>query len=462
MRRSWLDVMNSFSNLLKHYDYLKAEHSAALRAKENVATIKHLEQYPVLTAPPHNFTLYLEQLTECLDAIIFDYEEYEQTQLMYYVLDDFDYYFINPGRDNKLITGVVGDARDVFLKPSKYWKAYKGSPIDSSKSFSSFGLYDVRSKAAIIRLDDLADQFHIENNTVDPIEKSKQLNVGLFPLSKEFLRTFRITGMTNEIRKIYGFLSDKLLHEAYAQEVEHIIKSINDNDMHIAVFPELLINDEVVALLKEGVKSLNKQFFILVAGSDHRKYADDKYKNTVPVLVYFNQQIHEFSYSKMDSFHLEVNEKSFKDISRIMPGFHDAFGTEAPWPVAFLKEDVDPDHTLLLLSTKKFGDIGFVICKDALSDFSFLIENYQRLADHMFIISLNFSPKADFLAKSNHMVMESHIGCYYVNARSFDTKNVSPTFYVTPKDPEPVFIKDEQTHLPYTIYPRLLPQENKI
>ena len=103
--------------------------------------------------------------------------------------------------------------------------------------------------------------------------------------------------------------------------------------------------------------------------------------------------------------------------------------------IEFLEEDIKPDYSILVFNTSKFGNFGFVICKDILPDESNVMLFYKKLIDHLFIVSMNNSKEADFKEKANHLSKEFKISTFYVNARSFDLDNKSPTFLQIPGSP---------------------------
>jgi hypothetical protein len=385
-----------------------------------------------------------------VDAVFYTLDTTTKANLLHQVLKELDRRFANRWANNKLLLeGPVGKNGDLYLKPARFWKkkeeekkeeateqGQKGKPLPSfSKGFRSFGAYHPGYPARIIRLDDLSDEHHFESGTVDFLEKTTALRIGLFPLTKDYRISFRMTDTLDEEDGTQGFLANPNKTGSFVPALDEAISIIEKEDIHIACFPELSICKPALDHLRTACRAMKeKEFLVLIGGSFHKVFRhsptgqQDEYKNTIPIYFYFNGVEHLLSpsYSKLEPFTVEVNDKTAPFLKGYFDELKDGTGYS-------LEEDIEPDVSLLLMTSKKFGDIGFVICKDFLSDKSELIRNYESLADHLFIVSLDVGGKSDFRGRAEHLALEHGIAVFYTNARCFDPGNHSPSFYSIPQ-----------------------------
>lgn len=453
MKISTREIFRRFSIYVHEYEQLKASHPEIEVIKIKFSQ-QELQAWPVLQKVPKALISHLEEMVICLDLFLAGKEAKHRGRILHKVLDDLDLYFNDPRFTNKIFTDIVGvEEFPIFIKPSKFWKAHRGAPVEYSKSFRTFGTFNPRHAAKIIQLDDLLDEYSIRQKKEDGLVRKEKLVVGLFPLSRDYQRLFKITRELNADRRIFGFIGDKFVHESYLEELDRVIDVIKSHEVDIACFPELLISEEAEQYLKDAILKLSKPFFILIAGSDHRALEGANYVNTSPVYIFMKDDFRKANYSKQEAFHVELREMNVNLLKALMQNV-DAFISDENLLGSFFKEDMVPEPSILLLSSKDFGDIGVLICKDYLPDSSKIVENYNKIADHMFVISLNFSEKADFNERGKHIAREHGVSLFYVNARSFDHESQSPSFYLTPSEWAPTFIGEQDSQLVYTLMRR--------
>jgi hypothetical protein len=450
------ELFTRFSAYVREFERLKRLYPAEIVAKEPVFSKRDLKHWPVLAEEPRKWLIYLEDLVECLDEFCRDMEEPRKLRVLYEVLDNYDSFFAASRNSGKIITDVRGADSDLFLKNAKFWKLSRNSPIDFSRSFTTFGLYEPSHPVEFFDLDEVIGELPAGATPVEPVGGFHHLDIGLFPLSPAFRRSFKVTRILNNERKIHGFTADGLKHPDFRAELDGVITQIRDIKLQIACFPELVLNEEARAYLTHGIRELNLPFFILIAGSDHRPDEKDSYKNTIPVLIFSGGAEIPLTYSKLEAFHVELREKGRKDVEELFTNLDEHFPKGVPAGTYF-REDMVPDLSLLLIRSVKFGDMGFVICKDFLPDSNEIIRNYNRIADHLFIVALNVSEQADFRERSMHIVKEHGVAVFYVNSRAYPGSERSPSFYITPLTGQPFTLPETEDHCVVRLPRRELP-----
>ena len=413
------EVFDRFQFYLSEYKDLIGKHPYSSVSKRNILMDPRIsERFTVLqTYKDHPFH-YIECLINDLDNFYQDFNEEDKISLLHSLLDDLDIYMSDPNYINFTHTDVLNNR--LFVRAPKFWKKNTRKPVSSySKSFESFGLFDQDCEAIILDLDEQLDSF-----------SSNKIEICLFPLSAEYLTQYKFTQILNPERKTYGFVSDRINFEKKFEELEKVIQIIAEQNIQIACFPELVICDESLEYLNKRITDLKKEFFILIAGSFHRITGEGLYKNTIPILVYQNSNLGKYSYSKLEPVFFEIQKLNQADLRLYFPDIDEFIKCNDT--IRFLEEDIEPDHAILVFKTLKFGNFGFVICKDILPDESRVMKFYKKLIDHLFVISMNNSGKADFKEKANHLFNEFKISTFYVNALSFDLTRTSPTFLKIP------------------------------
>lgn len=413
------EVFDRFQFYLSEYKDLIGKYPYFSVSKKNILMDPRIsERFIVLKTSKDHPVNYIECLINDLDNFYRDFNEEDKISLLHSLLDDLDIYMSDPNYINFTHTDVLN--KRLFVRAPKFWKKNTGNPVSSySNSFESFGVFDLDCEAIILDID---EQLHSFSSNI--------IEICLFPLSAKYLTQFKFTQILNPERKTYGFVSDRINFEKKFEELEKVIQIIVEKNIQIACFPELIICDESLEYLNKRITDLKKEFFILIAGSFHRITEEGLYKNTIPILIYQKYNSEKHSYSKLEPVIFEIQKFKLADLKIYFPDIDEFIKYNDT--IRFLEEDIEPDHAILVFKTLKFGNFGFVICKDILPDESSVMKFYKKLIDHLFVISMNNSGMADFKEKANHLSYEFKISTFYVNALSFDLINASPTFLKIP------------------------------
>src|SRR5262249_55224182 len=151
--------------------------------------------------------------------------------------------------------------------------------------------------------------------------------------------------------------------DSFKRDIDKAVETIVEDDLHIACFPELSLCDHSLEYLRNRCQDLDRPFLMVVAGSFHRPFdpnQPEEYKNTMPVLVFVGRECEKRSYSKYHPFKVSMTPGNKSLVSPLMKGLN---GNSRD---RLLVEDITPDPDLLVISSRKFGNFGFVICKDFL------------------------------------------------------------------------------------------------
>lgn len=427
------EILNQFTTYLKEYYDLRNQYSYYTIYKQKT------EDYSLVFAnsPESKIMSYsvFDYITKIVEFLGTKYHSLKDNRakliLLHTLFDDLDLFILNENTQGKNFLLI---RPDLFINTTKYWKKAKIKPTSSySKSFPTFGLLDKEYPVNLFDLDELTSEI---GNGDTPFFRRSAISIGIFPLSKDSFVNFSITKTLNPERNTFGFVSQSIYSDIHNTALKDAIEIIRNENLDIACFPELLICEESLNLLETEIKSLKKDFFILMAGSFHRKLNEAKvgYQNSAPIIIYSQGQSQVFYYNKLEPFTIEAKKASSRHFSNISEYFlNDDIN------ISHLMEDIVPDTSCIVFTCRKFGSFGVVICKDFLTDDSKLMANYRKVVDHLFVISLNINPSADFLPRAEHLLMEHGIASFYVNAYSFDNSNKSPSFYLIPPKSKDTF-----------------------
>jgi hypothetical protein len=429
------------SYYLEEYFRLRVLHTKL--TAESRMDFPHCDEILLALGRDRKFWRMLNASVEFLDRYYPSFNEKDRVKAMHYIFVELDQYLVKSSEQRGV--QLVSHNQKVFFKTSKYWKKIQLKPSPSfSRPFQTFGLFEQGYPAKIIYLEDL-DRIIDQNR--DFYVNRDHLTIGLFPLSDNFKVKFRFTENFDGQLNTRYFLSDHVFYQEYKNELDGIFGEIRDSKIDIACFPELLIDDNCLDYLKQGIVKMDKEFFILIGGSFHR-LRGEYYKNNLPVLIYLKGEWVSLEYSKYEPYN------SFLSEEKIQSGDH--FFLDIPENGKdgfFVEEDIQPDTSVLILCSHKFGDIGFIICKDFITSDNKLVSNYTKITDHLMVVSLNSSEAADFANRASNIAREHRIATFYVNARSFDRENKSPSFWVVPavKGCTLTALTSGQSHITYVL-----------
>ena len=365
-----------------------------------------------------------------IDNIHFNSEQ--KANFVYTVFDCLDVTLLRCGVKQLMIHGDPA----LFINPFRYWKS-SGPPrplSSSTHSFETFGLCDWDKHCGHVVLSELVP------NSGDPLRKIPTLNIGLFPLSNDWNIQWKYTKLLNATRKTHGFVAGDTRHPDRQAELGTIVNFVQENRLHIACFPELMLRiddtkDLWNRLLAEYVEPAKLPFFLLVGGSFHVPVGNH-FVNQMPLSIYCMGQTFQFSYGKLEPFSIGFDKVIPRD------GTGNFIFTDFPdWSVfhqsvearsilqEYGSEDIEHDPGITILETDGFGRFGFAICKDVLPDQSKILRQYGNMIDHLVVISLNFSDKADFSTIAGQLALKRGIATFYTNAHRYDPDGATPTFY---------------------------------
>lgn len=400
---------------------------------------------------------YVQEMINILKTYYENLSDKKRVSLLYKLFTDFDTALSDPSNNFGMGLELLLNG-NLFINTSNYWRSeYKHKPAHSFEYlFRSFGICTLPGKSQVI---DMSDTIHQLSAGKNPFlkELKNTVNIGLFPLSEKYNIKFRFTDITDATKNEWGFQADKLDFPDYKEELNKVVQCIKDNKIHIACFPELLICDQSIAYIKSKLAELDLPFFLLIGGSFHRKDHAGNIKNIMPITLYLRGKQQEYTYAKLQKYWTRANK--IKDIEedfhaallKLFSNSHDMTWSQNKFVnEATLIEDISMDNSLLVLSFREIGSIGFLICKDMLQNPNGKILTYIRLVDHLFVSSMNFSEAGNFSTKAEELKNQHKISCFYVNAKSFDPENISPTFYQTPKPADYQSITPDK---PWLIYP---------
>jgi hypothetical protein len=375
----------------------------------------------------------LANCIEWLDRyIMYDTElkEADRANFVYTVFDELDVAWMRSGA--KILT--VNEKFRVYINTFRYWKPRSGPrPLSSSShSFESFGLchWDTHCRHLVVS--------ELVQGRGDPLRRIPNLNIGLFPLSEKWTIQWKYTKPLNATRKTHGFIAVDTLNDNRKDELSELVDIIRDNQLHVACFPELMLRPQDQAdlwnlLLENYIKPLGLPFFLLVGGSFHES-AGAYFVNRMPLQLYCFDQTFTYAYCKLEPFSARLSDLvsigNF-DLSNLA---HSEFGSDPASDAVFLKEhaseDIGQEPGITIVETETFGKFGFAICKDVLPYDSKILGQYANMVDHLIVVSLNVSDKADFGTIATQLAWKRGIATFYVNARKYDPKNATPTFWV--------------------------------
>lgn len=484
MARSEMEeTYKSFGGFLKKYETLRKDYKPWTKS-EKYMEIEHevFDDIHELLRPGPNLLDHIKKINRILSGCLSGYRKEVQTAVLYKVFSTLDRCLIGEdGEDGEIdensqydpFTKVYLDG-EFFINTSTFWKAnYKSRPKSRTFSpFESFGLCYEKVRFNVVDLRTVIDRFCPKFKPYHDI--GPKLNVGLFPLSKDYKVKYRLTHLKDPKENVWGFLTDSLDHPSYQQELRDAIAVIKDKKVHIACFPEMVMCEPSLSFLYEEIEKCDDiSFLIIVGGSFHRKDNSGDFQNIMPVTLFVkNKIINKFDYTKISPFH--TSAKNFlTNIGGSIDNsdFHHCLGQcftnpeVMDWPAerfvkdGYLEEHVAGGSSLLVLDFGQYGSIGFAICRDVIEDPSVPLLGYYPLIDHLFVASYNYSEKAKFFSGLSDWGLIHKIASFYVNARSSDTDNKSPSFYCIPKPPpglpqadcEHSEIEEGQPYLYYSI-----------
>jgi hypothetical protein len=362
-----------------------------------------------------------------------DFNEEQKANFVYTVFDHLDLNLLRSGTKYLLVSKDY----DFFVNPFRYWKTNsEPRPLSSStRSFETFGLCKWNDHSHHIVLSELVE------GRGDPLRVIRKLNLGLFPLSEKWNIKWKYTKVLNPERKTHGIIAEDTTHENREMELLDLTKIIRDNKLHVAFFPELMLRKKDVKYLWDLLVSdyidLHKlPFFLLVGGSFHVPN-NGNFINEISLIIRCFGKTFSFSYAKLEPFY----DRFDKMIPRRESGVFD-FTHHPDWESLhnslenssimeeFGYEDIEHDPGITIIETEGFGKFGFAICKDVLPDQSKILRQYGNMIDHLVVISLNASKKADFGTIAGQLALKRNIATYYVNARRYDPDLVTPSFII--------------------------------
>jgi len=475
LRSEMEETYKDFCGFLKKYEALRKDYKPWANA-EKYEKIEHevFDRIRELLRPAPKLWEHIKKINSILNACLHTFSEEVQTAVLYKVLSVFNRFLIGEdGEDGEIdgdsqydpFTRVYLDG-EFFINTSTFWKAnYESRPKSRSYSpFESFGLCEKKVKFNVVDLKDVFDRFFPKFKPYSDIGPT--LNVGLFPLSKDYKVKYRLTSLKDPAENLWGFLTDSLEYPDYQKELKDAIDVIKDKKVHIACFPEMIMCDQSLYFLYREVEKCDLPFLIVVGGSFHRKDGSGEIQNIMPVTLFINNKmIMEYEYTKILPFHTSAeNFLTAMGVTINAPDFPHSLGQcftnpeVMNWSAdrfakhAYLGEHVSGGSSLLVLDFGRYGSMGFAICRDVVEDPSVPLLGYYPLIDHLFVASFNYSEKAEFFEALSDWGVIHKIASFYVNARSSDSGNKSPSFYCIPKSP-PGF--SESPELPRPRYEHL-------
>lgn len=432
-KKSAHEIVDILYRYMIEYNKLVTEQKNEFTDPQKERAMKTLVEWINETTSRNHAFMYMEGLILYLDSIYVDKPKEERLALLHYVLTEIDHRFVNDKGINRLIPGELrGSHKNVYFKSPHFWK--KNKPRHGKfqdRPWNTFGIYNTDHPANIYDLDDINSRQSTEGGGKDVFSQLDVLNIGLFPLPSTYHTDFQMISDPDPQNNTAKFLALPRAPGSFEAALDDVVNVIRDKNIHVACFPELSLCDPALNYLAEKCARLEQSFFMLVGGSFHR-LDDDVMRNRLPVQIYMNQQkIKDYHsrgepyYSKREPYRVEVTERSAPNLRQSVQGFNCPPGSQ-------IQEGIVPGRELLVFNSRKFGDIGFVICRDFIPKFSKLVENYTNLVDHLFVVSMDMGSSSDFLPTANKIGLESGIAVYYTNALSFDTQLKSPSFISIP------------------------------
>ena len=176
-----------------------------------------------------------------------------------------------------------------------------------------------------------------------------------------------------------------------------------------------MVNDLASVELKSiAVDKCNIPF--VVAGSHHRKSLNDEWRNSAP--VWLDGESDKYLVNKLTVFSLKYDGNSNL--------FDTSDKGERPEVDEETAEDIIIDPTPTFFKIDGLGLVCVLICRDVLSTDRFLAA--KSLADHLFIISLDFASKNELVSNIFATSVEDRAGHlageFYVNA-GFASSNLN-------------------------------------
>jgi len=372
------------------------------------------------------------------------FDQQKLLRLYHFLLDELDLQNCKPNTNKNTSKGTnesfVKNSYDFYYKANHYWKPITKRPSGAfGRPFRSFGLLEKQHPRRKYNLDDILSERLFKTH--------EKLKIGLFSLSNTWFVDFKITKALNLDRHEYGFQSNQLTKDELSinKELDNIISKIRIDNIDIACFPELVIDDNTLETLNRKIKEIEKSFFILVGGSYHRKDNEGLTRNLLPVIIYKKSKTckrleicENFEYYKLEKFNIKNSDK----VSEFFSNYDEFKGSFLDNKEINFSEDISIDPSLLIFHSKHYGNFGFVICKDLLPFGSKLLNNYSLICDHLLAVSLN-SGDAQFDKAAIKLVLERQIATFYVNSLAYGKRSKDKSFVIIPNNKSKVSEAEE-------------------
>jgi len=143
------------------------------------------------------------------------------------------------------------------------------------------------------------------------LKQGEKLAIAVAPITCNFRYSFKGFRHGNEVSYVFESIKNR---DQITRYIERILEKCRDNDVHIVVFPELTIDEDLRWLISKWLKKNNKdkKIIMVVAGSFHilkdkqkdRKF--DKYENSS--IVYRFDGVELWKQVKMNRFQMDQGD----------------------------------------------------------------------------------------------------------------------------------------------------------